>query len=164
MQFASVEQQLQTNDTLGALLKSTQSATATNALGFVGAEVTADGATAGLRGGSAQWQLEAPRAATQAAITILDKNGNVVFTETRPLQAGSQAYSWNGRTSTGTLAADGDYTISITARDATGQGMVVKTEVTGTVDGVDLTGDAPVLAIGSIRVPVANVKSIRRPT
>src|SRR6185295_28056 len=38
VQFASVEQQLQTNDTLGALLKSTQSATATNALGFVGAE------------------------------------------------------------------------------------------------------------------------------
>ncbi len=163
VQFASVEQQLQTNDTLSSLLQSTQSANATNALGFVGAEITASGATAALRSGSAQWQLNAPRAAAQATISIVDKNGNVVFTDNRSLQAGAQNYNWNGRTSTGTLAPEGDYTIGITARDATGQGMTVKTEIVGLVDGVDLTGATPVLTVGSVRVPIANVKSIRRP-
>src|SRR5438477_10651774 len=59
VQFASVEQQLQTNDSLTALLKATQTSTATAALGFVGAQITADGATAHLAGGQAQWSLNA---------------------------------------------------------------------------------------------------------
>src|SRR5436190_3307205 len=61
VQFASVEQQLQTNDSLTALLKATQTSTATAALGFVGAQITADGATAHLAGGQAQWSLNASR-------------------------------------------------------------------------------------------------------
>src|SRR5947209_87970 len=69
VQFASVEQQLKTNDSLTALLKATQTSTATAALVFVGAQITADGATAHLAGGQAQWSLNASRAG-QAAITI----------------------------------------------------------------------------------------------
>jgi flagellar basal-body rod modification protein FlgD len=84
-----------------------------------------------------------------------------VLTRSGPLAAGPQAFTWDGKTSTGTAAPDGDYTITVAALDASGQGVSVKTEVSGVVDAVDMTGEAPQLVIGSIRVPMANVRAIR---
>jgi flagellar basal-body rod modification protein FlgD len=163
VQFASVEQQLQTNDTLTALLKSTQAASATSALGFVGTEIVADGATSHLTQAGAQWRLTAPRAG-QATITITNSSGSVVASNNVALQAGAQTYTWDGRTSTGVLAPEGDCTITVTAKDATGQGLTVSTEMRGIVDAVDMTGDAPVLMVGTMRIPLGNVKSMRRPS
>ncbi len=163
VQFASVEQQLQTNDTLASLLKSTQAANATSALGFVGTEITADGATSRLTEAGAQWRLTAPRAG-QAAVTITNSAGSVVATDSVALQAGAQTYNWNGRTSTGLQAPAGDYTITVTGRDATGQGLAISTEMRGIVDSVDLTGDTPVLVIGTMRIPLGSVRSMRRPS
>ena len=79
------------------------------------------------------------------------------------MAAGAQRFSWNGITSTGTRAPDGDYTISVAARDPAGQSVSVKTEVSGRVDAVDLSGDAAVLMVGTSRVPLAQVRSISRP-
>jgi hypothetical protein len=36
----------------------------------------------------------------------------------------------------------------------------VKTEVAGRVSSVDLSGDGPVLLVGNLRVPLAQVKAI----
>ena len=60
----------------------------------------------------------------------------------------------------GTQAAAGAYKISVAARDAAGQPVTVSTDVTGTVGSVDMSGDAPVLLIGTARVPLSGVKSI----
>ena len=160
VQFSSVEQQLKTNDTLGALLSSTKAATASSVAGFIGLGVTADGATTSLAGGKAAWNLSASRAAKSASISINDKDGNVVATKTGTLAAGDNTFVWDGKTSTGLTAPDGDYTIKVTALDATGQSVGVKTEVSGTVGNVDMTGTTPTLLVGSIRVPVTAIKSI----
>ncbi len=162
VQFASVEQQLKSNDTLTALLTATKASTATGALGFVGARVTASGDTARLSGGKANWNLQLPRSATAAAITITDKTGATVFSETRPLGAGSQSYAWNGRTTSGVIAPDGEYTLTIQARDAAGGTVAVATEIEGTVESVDITGQEPVLTVGSLTIPVSKVKTITR--
>lgn len=160
VQFSSVEQQLKTNDTLSTLLASTKAATASNVAGFIGLNVSADGATTSLANGKATWTLTAPRAAKTAAFTISDKDGNVVATKTGTLTAGSQGFSWDGKTSTGLVAPAGDYTIKVTALDATGQSVSIKTEVTGQVTNVDMTSATPTLVVGSTRVPVTSVKSI----
>lgn len=162
VQFASVEQQLKSNDTLTALLTATKASTATGALGFMGATVTADGAKARLASGRATWRLDVPRTAANATITITDRTGATVKTETRSLAAGTQDYVWTGRTTAGATAPDGEYTVTIQARDATGQTITVKTEVSGTVDGVDLTGSEPVLSLGGLTIPVSKVKTIKR--
>lgn len=161
VQFASVEQQIKTNDNLSSLLISNKTANVTNAMGFVGARVTADGTTSALKGGSASWQLNAPRAG-QATITIKDKNGNEVYSTTKTLTSGDQTFSWDGKKTNGEIALDGQYTIVVAAKDANGQVMTVKSEISGTVDGVDVTGDTPVLDVGGILIPVTSVKSVRR--
>jgi flagellar basal-body rod modification protein FlgD len=160
VQFASVEQQLRSNETLTALLATAKAANTSTAASFIGKQVTADGATTRLSNGSARWVLNAARNASQAVITIRDKNGGVVATRTGALTAGAQSFAWDGKTSTGATAPEGDYTVTVAALDASGQGVSVKTEISGRVDSVDMTGDTPRLVIGSIRVPLASVKTI----
>jgi flagellar basal-body rod modification protein FlgD len=159
VQFASVEQQIKSNDTLNALLTSSRSSIVSTASGFVGMQVTADGATTRLADGKAEWRLNVARAAT-ATIAIRDRDGNVLATDARALTAGGQSYVWDGRTSTGQTAPAGDYTITVTGRDVAGQPVSVKTEIAGRVGSVDLSGDEPILVIGGVQVPLKTVKSI----
>ena len=132
--------------------------------GFVvgGTTVTVDGSTTQLANGSATWQITAPRAASNATITIKDANGSVVQTVKQSLNAGAQSFSWNGTSSTGTLASDGAYTITIDATDASGQAVACTTDATGVVDSVDVSGGTPVLHIGTLSVSADKVKSIAR--
>lgn len=161
VQFAGVEQQLKTNDTLSSLLSLSAASTATNAVGFMGATVTADGATAQLSDGAAGWKVNSSAAGT-ATVTIKDASGSVVQTMTRSLVAGDQTLGWDGKTSIGTTAPDGAYTISIDGRSVAGDSLTVKTQISGVVDGVDFTSTVPNLKIGSISVPIDKVKGVVR--
>ncbi len=161
VQFAQVEQQLKQNDTLTSLLSMSRSASTSNAMNFVGSRVTTDGSTSSLKDSAAEWRLEAPRGSS-ATITIKNKAGSVVATEALTLNAGAQTFKWNGRTSTGGAAPDGDYSIVIDAVDAQKNRIAVTTEVTGIVDGADFSGETPVLIIGNTRTPVDKVKSVSR--
>lgn len=161
VQFAGVEQQLQTNQTLASLLSLNAAGTATNAVGFIGSTITADGATTRLENDKAEWQVNVPRAAT-ATITIKNANGSVVQTITKSLTAGDQTFTWDGTTSTAQKAEPGEYTVTIDARDVAGQAMTATTRISGVVDGVDFTGSIPTLKIGSISVPIDQVKSVVR--
>ncbi len=66
----------------------------------------------------------------------------------------------NGKTSAGLTAPDGNYSIKVSATDATGATVAVDTSLTGTVDEVDLSGTTPVLIIGSQKVPLSSVQTI----
>jgi flagellar basal-body rod modification protein FlgD len=116
-----------------------------------------------LANGSARWILNPARDASQATITIRDTKGNVMLTRSGSLASGAQAFTWDGKTSTGATAPDGDYTITVAALDASGQGVSVKTEISGVVSAVDMSGDSPQLVVGASRVPIANVKTVGLP-
>jgi flagellar basal-body rod modification protein FlgD len=163
VQFASVEQQLKTNTDLDALVAQNKSAQATSTLNFVGASVIADGANTELKDGVAVWNVTSPSVAA-ADISILDANGNTVWTDKQTLAQGIQSYAWNGKTSTGALAPDGTYTIQVNAQDATGAAVKTSTDFSGTVSGVDLTGDQPLLLVGSTYLTIGQIKGIVKPT
>lgn len=163
VQFASVEQQLKTNSNLDALVALNKSSQATSALSFVGASVVADGASTEYKDGVAVWNVTSPSAAA-ANISVLDSNGNTVWTDKQTLAQGIQSYAWNGRTSTGQLAPEGSYTIQITALDGAGAPVKTSTDFSGTVSGVDLTGDQPLLLVGSTYLTINQIKGVVRPT
>lgn len=160
VQFASVEQQLKTNETLGALLTSAKASTASTAAGFVGRQVVADGATARLASGRALWTINPARDAAQATISIADATGKVVATQTRALTAGSQSLAWDGRGTNGLPLPEGDYTLAVSARDAGGAAVAVSSEIRGRVDSIDLAGSEPVLLVGTARVALGKIKSV----
>src|SRR6185312_165119 len=163
VQFASVEQQLKTNTNLDALVALNKSQQATSSLNFVGSKVIADGSSTEYKDGVAVWNVTSPSVAT-ANISIIDSNGNTVWTDRQTLQQGIQSYAWNGRTSTGQLAPDGSYKIQIAALDTTGQPVTTTTDFSGTVTGVDLTGTQPLLLVGSTYLRIDQVKGIVQQT
>lgn len=164
VQFASVEQQLKQNATLQSLLVASQAAAASTVASFLGMTIRADGATAPLAGGKATWSVEVPRAASTATMTIRNAEGDVVATRTQTLKAGQNTFTWDGKTTAGAAAPEGDYTLSVVATDVAGQTMKVSTQIEGTVTGADLSGDMPVLLIGTVRVDLGTVRSINKGT
>ncbi|WP_342361053.1 flagellar hook assembly protein FlgD [Terrarubrum flagellatum] len=160
VQFASVEQQLKTNDTLTALLTAAQSTNLSNAVGFVGKTVTANGATATLSDGSTKWNVNLPRDAKTVTLTVTDSSNNVVWTEQKSMSAGDNAYTWNGKTSTGTLAPAGSYKLTVSAVDASGASMTPSLAYTGVVTGVSVSGGTTTLKVGDYSIPISDVTSV----
>ena len=159
VQFASVEQQIKSNDTLNSLLKSTQTSNITNALGFVGKTISASGATTYLQNNSAKWSLDAERGGT-ATITIKNEAGSVVQTKTMTVNAGPQDFTWDGVMSGGAAAPAGKYTITVTGKDTNNQSFNIATSISGKVDSVVLTTSPATLMIGTIGIPLDKIKTI----
>jgi len=160
VEFASVEQQLKTNDQLSALVALQQTTQATQALGFVGKTAVVDGNTPALSNSSATWQLNVP-SSSAVNITIANSKGQTVFTGSYSANAGdNQPFTWNGQGNDGTQWPDGLYTLTATAADSSGNPVAISTQVGGTVSSVDLTQTPPLLMINGQSYTVSQVKSI----
>src|SRR5580658_10787126 len=109
VEFAGVQQQLNTNDSLATLVSLQQTAQSTQALGFVGKTAVVTGGTAALSDSSAAWQLDIPTNSTMN-ITITNSSGATVFSNNYEATAGNnQPFTWNGQGSDGTQLPDGNY-------------------------------------------------------
>ncbi len=164
VEFASVEQQVNTNSNLQTLISLQQTTEATAALELVGAKVTVSGNSATLSnasGSPATWSLTTSAPAT-GTVTITNASGQTVYTGTTSLTAGTQAYTWNGRGNNGVTWPEGTYTLSINATGASGQAVTVSTQVQGVVSGVDVSQSPPSLIVGGQSVAISRVKSITR--
>ena len=162
VQFASVEQQMNMNTQLQALVALQQTAQNSQALGFVGKTVTVTGSTAPLTNGQAQWTFNPSTPAT-ATFTVTNSTGQTVFSKTGTVQPGAQAFNWNGLDNSGHQWADGNYTLTITATGADGKPVAIPTTVTGMVNSVDLTQSPPVLSIGGQNYTLNQILSVQQP-
>lgn len=160
VQFSSVEQQLKTNDFLSALVTANTNTVQTNAVNYIGKTVSAAGTRSELVNGKAVWNFSLQDAAT-VNVTIKDADGNTVYTEQGALQAGAGTFEWNGKTSAGGTAPNGTYSITMTGANAEGKNVPISTEFTGVVTGIDFTGSEPVLLIGTTRVNLSGVTTIK---
>jgi flagellar basal-body rod modification protein FlgD len=161
VQFAQVEQQLKSNDQLSTLVALQKSVQSTQALGYVGQTVAIDGQTSRLANGSAGWSFNSPKPAA-ATINIVNSAGATVFTGTYSLNSGIQNFVWDGRNNSGVMQADGDYKMTITAKDASGQPVAVSTEIQGVVDSVDMTQNPPVLNVNNTNYALDKIKRVVR--
>ena len=160
VQFASVEQQLKTNQELTSLVSLQQTAQSTQALTFVGKTAVVDGSTAALTNASATWDLGVP-SASNVNISIANSTGQTVFNGTYSVAAGSnQPFTWNGKGNDGTQLPDGKYTLSATAADTAGNSVAVSTRIQGVVSSVDLTQSPPLLSINGQNYTVTQIKAI----
>jgi flagellar basal-body rod modification protein FlgD len=160
VEFAGVEQQLKTNDQLSSLISMQQTTQATQALGFVGKTAVVNGSTTALTSSQATWELNVPSTST-VTISIANSSGQTVFTGNYSASAGNdQPFTWNGQGNDGTQWPDGQYTMTATAQDSTGNSVAVSTEISGTVESVDLTQSPPLLSIQGQNYTVSQIKRI----
>src|SRR6202022_115749 len=83
VEFAGVQQQLNTNDSLATLVSLQQTTQSTQALGFVGKTAVVAGSTASLVHGKATWELTIPTN-SNVDISITNSTGQTVFSGTFP--------------------------------------------------------------------------------
>jgi flagellar basal-body rod modification protein FlgD len=160
VQFASVEQQLKTNDQLTTLVSLQQTAQSTQALTFVGKTAVVDGSTATMTNASATWDLSVPTN-SNVKISVTNSTGQTVFTGSYAVNAGNnKIFAWDGKGNDGTQWPDGKYKLTATATDTAGNSVAVSTQIQGVVSSVDLTQSPPLLSINGQTYTVNQIKSI----
>jgi flagellar basal-body rod modification protein FlgD len=161
VEFAGVQQQLNTNSSLATLVSLQQTAQSTQALSFVGKTAVVSGETTTLSNSSATWELNVP-ANSNVTLNITNSTGQTVFTKTfSSVAAGNnQPFTWNGKGTDGTQLPDGQYKLTATGTDGSGNSVGITTEVVGVVSSVDLTQSPPLLSIGGQSYTVNQIKGI----
>jgi flagellar basal-body rod modification protein FlgD len=162
VQFASVEQQINTNTSLSTMISLQQTQQAASALTFLGATVAVSGATTQLANGTASWSYSVAQPAT-ATINISNASGQVVYTTSQSVQPGAQTFSWNGIDSQGTTWPSGTYKISVSAVGANNQNVPVTTGIQGVVTGVDVSQSPPALTVGGQSYPLNQITQVLSP-
>jgi flagellar basal-body rod modification protein FlgD len=164
VQFAQVEQQLRSNDQLETLVSLQKSTQASAALDFVGKTVVISGSTSHLNAdGTTVWTFSSPKPAS-ATVTIQDDKGQTAFTSNYSISSGRQDFVWDGRGTNGQRWPAGNYKMTITAKDASGQTVAITTDVQGIVDSADVSQTPPVLSIGQLTFTLDQIKRVVRQT
>lgn len=165
VQFTGVEQQLKTNEFLETLMLSTQNTAKSEAVSYIGKQVTASGKTGELTDEKAVfWAYDAETAVANATVTIKNASGTVVYSETGALNSGPGTFRWDGKTSDNNIAPNGTYTIDIKGTNLSGASIDITTSSVGVVSGVDFTGDVPILTVGNRKVAITDVTDVRIPS
>ncbi len=160
VEFAGVEQQLKTNDSLSSLVNLEQTAQSTQALSFVGKTAVVSGSTTTLTSSQATWNLNIP-SNCNLNVSIANSAGQTVFTGTYSASAGgNQPFAWNGKGNDGTQWPDGKYTLTATATDTSGNSVGVDTSTQGVVSSVDLTKSPPLLTINGETYTISQIQGI----
>lgn len=160
--FSQVEQQINSNEKLDSLL-AVQSLNMT-ALGvsFIGKSVEVQGDTfkaSGEKASTVSYTL--PETASSGTVTILDKDGNVVFSQPAELTAGTHSVTWNGKDKDGDPVDAGTYTLKVSALTATGTSLNAVTYVPGYVSSLESADDGSlVLNVDGKQIPIGNVRKI----
>jgi flagellar basal-body rod modification protein FlgD len=165
VQFASVEQQINSNSNLEKLISLQTTSQQASAINYVGQTVEVPGSSLPLQNGKAYFSYTLPSDASQVSISVTDQTGAVVANIPAISTAtGTHQMVWKGTGLNGSTLPDGQYTLNITATDATQQPITATTTVYGKVTGVtsDPTNGTE-LSLGAVPVPMSQIQSIVDP-
>lgn len=162
VQFSQVEQQLRGNDTLNKLLAMQTLNMTALGVSFIGKDVEVAGNTFtadGVKGVAMSYTL--PEDATTGTISILDENGDTVYSQDAEKTAGTHEFAWDGKNNSGNMAPAGNYTIKVSAGNATTTSLNVTTYVPGRVTSLESADDGTLLLnVNGEKVPLTDVRKI----
>jgi flagellar basal-body rod modification protein FlgD len=159
VQFSGVEQQIQTNTSLSQLISLGQSSQMLQTSAILGHSVTATSSQLALQGGKAALNFTATTAAP-VTIQVANANGQVVSQSTVAANAGSNAWSWNGQSASGTQLPDGAYGVTVTQAGSGGASTALPFTVTGTVTGAQSVSGTMQIDLGTLQLPMSSVTAV----
>ncbi|MEM8770918.1 MAG: flagellar hook capping FlgD N-terminal domain-containing protein [Pseudomonadota bacterium] len=151
VQFAGVEQSIQTNQNLEALIGLQSAAANETALSAIGRIATVNADSAALTAEPARWSVSLGAQAENAVAQIIDAQGNIAATLELSPRTGAQNVIWDGETSTGERAAVGEYRLTVIASDANGAAVPAQITSRGLVNAVVFNDGAPEVEIAGQR-------------
>lgn len=138
-QFSSLEQLTNLNEGMDNLIKATERQDMISAVSFMGKEVTASGDALSKKNGKvSELSFDLTEDASAVLVNIIDESGNIVRTEDiGALNAGTHNFTWDGLDYVGNEVDDGLYAAAVAAETMNGKIMLVSTEVSGLVEGIE---------------------------
>jgi len=165
-QFSSLEQQMNTNQSLQDMGKIFQTLTASQdmaqGVSLLGKTVSGAGNQITLTGGKATAvSFQLPTDAKELVVGIFDANGQQVRLLNLGAQpAGSVTLPWDGKDDQGKLAADGLYTYQVAAQGKDGQAIKVDTYFGGKVQEVFQDSQGVWVKVDGRQVLLGNIVSV----
>ena len=160
VQFAGVEQSIQTNQNLEALIALQTASDTSTAISLVGRTATVDTDFNALGDEAAEWIYETPLSTESGTIQVFDASERVVAEFDIP-GGGRNEFIWNGETASGDRAPDGLYRIVVNAVDANGEAVNADILSRGRVNAVSFdAGGAPLLEINGQQLALSELQRI----
>jgi flagellar basal-body rod modification protein FlgD len=160
IQMSTAEQSIAQTSRIEDMLKLMQASTINTALNYIGLSVDYSGENFSYNGTvPVETSYTLPKNSAQTVISVLNSQGNVVYTATGDTDAGAHKFTWDGKDRDGNPQKAGVYTIRVGAQDAESNIIDVKTIVPGTVEGVETADGQVYLMIGGKPVTIDEVKS-----
>ena len=153
-QFSSLEQLTNISGGITSMNTAYDRQTISSAVGFIGKSVLSKGESVTRAGDSTStmyFDLDAP--ATSGIINIYDANNNLVRSEALgPKQPGGYQYDWDGLDYAGKKTPDGVYKIAMAAEGVDGKPILINTQITGKVVGVQTEDNQQFLRLSDGRL------------
>jgi flagellar basal-body rod modification protein FlgD len=159
VQFSSVEQQINTNTSLTQLIQLTQAGEVMQGSSMTGKRVTVSSDHVPLQNGQGTIQFTAP-AAEPVDIAIYNDSGAKLSDSMIMATKGSNTWTWNGTTSSGSTVPDGSYKVAVTGANADGTTSALTFSVIGTATGVQSQSNGMQLQVGALSVDFSKVQAV----
>ncbi|PJI40985.1 flagellar hook capping FlgD N-terminal domain-containing protein [Ferrovibrio sp.] len=171
VQFSQVEQQININKNLEAMMAMLKTSQASSNLNYIGKVVDFESPEVELTdGGSAFWTYNLPPGTETVEFKILDEDGNVVRSGSMPAEDitvgpnGRTEVAWDGTDADGEPCDPGSYTLEVVAKDASGKTIDgVNVNGRGYVQAVEVIDGEQYLIVSGTRVPPEDVVGVFDP-
>jgi len=162
-QFSSLDQLSGINEGVKAFSDAQDGMNRGQAVNFIGKEVKASGNKVYAGGGASPSVIgySLNKDVSGITVNIYDQEGKDVRTiEIDPQGAGVHSVEWDGKNNLGETVSQGEYTFSVTAKDAEGKSFDTLTNIAGVVTGVSFEAGTSYLLVSGIRVPLDHVTEV----
>lgn len=160
VQFASVEQSIQTNSHLETLIGLQAAADRDGALAMIGKTIVIDSDKAAQMGAGASWTYDLPNGAQSARLVIVNDKGQPVAQFAGDPRAGSHTLIWDGKQTDGSLAPGGVYQLIVQAKDSGGASAPYAIQSSANVSGVLFGASGPQLETPIGAIALSGVKRV----
>lgn len=161
VQFASVEQQVESNSKLSSLISLNESGQMSSDEEMIGEHASAKSNSLPLQGGKAKLSFSGQPGQT-AVVAIASPSGKIVRDIPVLMRGGQNTVSWDGKDGAGRQVPDGSYSIAVRMMDPHGNSVEVPTTVYGTITGVQKGQNDMNIQMGSATVPMNNLISVSK--
>ncbi len=155
--FSQVEQSITTNKNLENLISQTKTQAMSNAVGYLGKEVTIETDRAGLRSGVAQWEYGLETNSEETKLTVTDSTGKILFEGQGNNKAGLHDFVWDAPANT----PDGIYQLSLTAQTANGTDVQYAIYSKGRVETIEALNGEVNLSVNGILTATSNIQAVK---
>ncbi len=161
--FTGVEQQINTNQKLDALVAMQLSNNMSSSLGYVGMDISYISSDLAYEGRPVDIHYALNAEAMESVLRIYDSSGELILEEDVNKGVGNHLFTWDGLDRDGNQVEEGTYEVFVDALSTAAAALNVSTVVSGRVRGVESQNGQTFLLVGERAIAQATVLNANVP-